>query len=71
MSLQEKMLNTTKNVVAKTTNTVVIGVIATTKKSKQAVIINYEAIGLCNTKFSLQKISHIATIYFENLVAIG
>ena len=32
-SLQEKRLNTTKKVVAITNNVVVIGVIATTKKS--------------------------------------
>ena len=43
-----------KKVIAITTNVVVIGVIAMTKKSMQAVIINSEAIGLCNTIFLLQ-----------------
>ena len=70
-AIQEKRLNTTKKVVAITTNVIVIGVIVTTKKSMQGVVINSEAIGLCNTKFSLQWISHIATICFENLIAIG
>ena len=54
MSLQEKRLNTTKKFVAITINVVVIGVIATTKKSMQAVVINSETIGLCNTRFLLQ-----------------
>ena len=54
LSLQEKRLNTTKKVIAITTNVVVIGVIAMTKKSMQVVVINSEAIGLCNTIFSLQ-----------------
>ena len=49
-----KRLNTVKKVVAITINVVVIGVIATTKKSMQAVVINSEAIDLCNTRFSLQ-----------------
>ena len=71
LTLQEKRLNTTKKVVAITTNVVVIGVIATTKKFMQAVVINSEVIGLCNTRFSLQYMEYIATIYFENLVAIG
>ena len=39
-----------KKVVAITTNVIVIGIIATTKKSMQAVVINSEAIGLCNTR---------------------
>ena len=43
-----------KKVVAITTNVVVIGVNATTKKLMQAIVINSEAIGLCNTRFSLQ-----------------
>jgi len=34
-------------------NLIAIGVIAITKKSMQAVVINSEAIGLCNTRFSL------------------
>ena len=71
LTLQEKGLNTTKKVVAITTNVVVIGVIATTKKLMQAIVINSEVIGLCNTRFSLQSIPYIATIYFENLIAIG
>ena len=54
MSLQEKGLNTTEKVIAITTNVVVIGVIAMTKKSMQAVAINSEPIGLCSNKFSLQ-----------------
>ena len=54
LSLQKKRLNTTKKVVTIINNVVVIGVIATTKKSMQAVVINYKAIGLCNTRFSLQ-----------------
>ena len=37
-----------KKVVAITTNVVVIDVIATTKKSMQAIVINFEKIGLCN-----------------------
>ena len=53
-SLQEKRLNTTKKVAAITTNVVVIGVIAKTKRSIQTVVINSEAIGLCNARFSLQ-----------------
>ena len=53
-SLQEKRLDTTKKVVAITTNVIVRGVIATIKKLMQAVVINSEAIGLCNTRFSLQ-----------------
>ena len=53
-SLQEKRLNTTKKVVTIITNVVVISVIATTKKSMQAVVINFEATDLCNTRFSLQ-----------------
>ena len=52
--LQEKRLNTTKKVVTIITNVVVISVIATTKKSMQAVVINSEATDLCNTRFSLQ-----------------
>ena len=52
-----------KNVVAITTNVVVIGVIATTKKSMQLVIINSVVIYLCNTRFSLQQIPYIATTY--------
>ena len=51
---KKKKLNTTKKVVVITTNVVIIGVIATTKKSMQVVVINSEAISLCNTKFSLQ-----------------
>ena len=43
-----------KKAVAITINVVVIGVIAITKKSIQAVVINSEEIGLWNTKFSLQ-----------------
>ena len=43
-----------KKVIAITTNVVVIGVNATTKKSMQAAVINFEATGLCNTRFSLQ-----------------
>ena len=60
-----------KKVVAITTNIIVIGVIAMTKNSMQAIVINSEVIDLCNTKFSLQWISYIATIYFENLIEIG
>ena len=52
--LQEKRLNITKKVVTIITNVVVISVIATTKKSMQAVVINFEATDLCNTRFSLQ-----------------
>ena len=52
--LQEKRLNITKKFIAITINVVVIGVIATTKKSMQAIVINSKTIGLCNTKFSLQ-----------------
>ena len=48
------MFNTMKKVIAITTNVIVIGVIATIKKLMQAVVINSEAIDLCNTKFSLQ-----------------
>ena len=47
-ALQEKRLNTMKKVVAITTNVVVIDVIATTKKLMQAIVINFEVIGLCN-----------------------
>ena len=47
-ALQEKRLNTMKKVVAITTNVVVIDVIATTKKSMQTIVINFEVIGLCN-----------------------
>ena len=65
------MFNTMKKVIAITTNVIVIGVIATIKKSMQTIVINFETIGLYSTRFLLQKISHIATIYFENLVAIG
>ena len=54
LPLQEKRLNTTKKFVTITTNVVAIGVIPMTKKSMQAVVINSEAIGLCNTRFSLQ-----------------
>ena len=54
LPLQEKRLNTTKKFVTITTNVVAIGVIPMTKKSMQAVVINSETIGLCNTKFSLQ-----------------
>ena len=43
-----------KKVIAITTNVIVIGVIATIKNSMQAVLINSEAIGLCNIRFSLQ-----------------
>ena len=53
-AIQEKRLNTTKKVVAITANVVVIGVIAKTKKSMQTIVINSEAIGLCNARFSLQ-----------------
>ena len=52
--LQEKRLITMKKVVTITTNVIVIGVIVMTKKSMQAIVINSEAIGLCNTKFSFQ-----------------
>ena len=54
LPLQEKRLNTTKKVVTITTNVVAIGVIATTKKSMQAVVINSKAKGLCNYRFLLQ-----------------
>ena len=59
VTLQEKRLNTTKKFVAITTNVVVIGVIATTKKKKKkkndaSRCNKLEAVGLCNTKFSLQ-----------------
>ena len=43
-----------KKFIAITTNVIVIGVIATIKKSMQAVVIKSEAIGLCNTRFLLQ-----------------
>ena len=49
-SLQENRLDTTKEVVAITTNVIVIGVIAMIKKLIQVVVINSEAIGLCNTR---------------------
>ena len=42
LPLQEKRLNATKKVVTITTNVVAIGVIAMTKKSMQAVVINSE-----------------------------
>ena len=51
---QEKKLNTTKKVFAITTNVIVIGFIAMKKKLIQAVVINFEAIGLYNTRFSSQ-----------------
>ena len=54
LPLQEKRLNTTKKFVTITTNVVAIGVIAMTKKSMQAVVINSETKGLCNTRFLLQ-----------------
>ena len=56
VTLQEKKLNTTKKFVAITTNVVVIGVIATTQKKKNDAsrCNKLEAVGLCNTKFSLQ-----------------
>ena len=53
-ALQEKRLNITKKVIAITTNVIVIGAIATTKKSMQVIVINFETIGLCNTRFLLQ-----------------
>ena len=49
-----KKTYTTEKVVAITTNVVIIGVIAMTKKSMQAVAINSEPIDLCYKKFSLQ-----------------
>ena len=45
-TLQEKRLNTRKKVVAITANVIVIGVIGTTKKSMQVVVINSEVIYL-------------------------
>ena len=54
LPLQEKRLNTTKKFVTITTNVVAIGVIPMTKKSMQAVVINSEIKGLCNTRFLLQ-----------------
>ena len=51
---KKKRLNTTKYVIAITTNVIVIGVVATTKNSMQAVVLNSKAIGLCKTRFSLQ-----------------
>ena len=50
---KKEKLNTTIKFVTITINVVVIGVIATTKKSMQAIIINSEANDLCNTRFSL------------------
>ena len=54
ITLQEKRSITTENIVAITTKSLQLGVIATTKKLLQAVVINTEAIGLPNKKILLQ-----------------